>query len=278
MRWGGMRESGQVEDRRGFGGAGLAIGGGGLLAVVVVSFLLGQNPLQVLNTIIALQEGATPQEAQAPTGPIQDTAGKFVAVVLADTEDTWKSLFQERGRAYQEPTLVLFDGVVRSSCGMGSAAVGPFYCPSDGKIYLDLTFFKELEHRFGAPGDFGSAYVIAHEVGHHVQNLLGIARPTPRHAADANAQSVRIELQADCLAGVWGHHAQRHGALIEAGDFEEGLGAAAAIGDDRLQRMSQGHVQPESWTHGSSEQRKAWLRRGLESGNPDTCDTAAAVL
>lgn len=225
-----------------------------------------------------MTESSAPSEP-APTGAPRDQLGKFASVVLADTETTWKQLL---GPEYEEPRLVLFSGGVRSACGTTSSAVGPFYCPGDHKVYLDLTFFNEMAQRLGAPGDFAQAYVIAHEVGHHVQNLTGVAEKITRlqrqaSEKDANALSVRMELQADCFAGVWGHHANRKRNLIEPGDFEEGLKAAAAIGDDRLQKMGQGYVQPESWTHGSSDQRMTWLRRGLESGDPGVCNTFEGI-
>jgi predicted metalloprotease len=213
-------------------------------------------------------------------GPLGDELGQFASVVLADTEDTWNSLFSQAGQSYHEPNLVLFSGRVQSACGYASAAVGPFYCPADGKVYLDLAFFDQLARRFGAPGDFAQAYVIAHEVGHHVQNLLGISdrvheaqRRLPR--AEGNEMSVRLELQADCLAGVWGHHAHRQRNLLEPGDVEEGMAAAGAVGDDNMQRRATGTIQPESWTHSSARQRQSWFRRGLERGDPDACDTFA---
>jgi uncharacterized protein len=283
MRWGGQRESGNIEDRRGMGPVGAGgIGIGGILFVLVVSYLTGTNPLTLLNMVETVQE-VSPRsgaESPTPTGLPTDRLGKFAAVVLADTEDTWQSLLPRLGKGYEEPKLVLFTGSVRSACGRGSAATGPFYCPPDRKVYLDLSFFDELAKRFGAPGDFAQAYVIAHEVGHHVQNLLGIAEKVTRlqhraSQAEGNALSVRMELQADCLAGVWGYHAKHDRNLIEPGDFEAGLRAAAAIGDDRLQRKSRDAVQPESWTHGSSEQRTTWLRRGIETGDPHACDTFA---
>jgi predicted metalloprotease len=281
MRWGGQRESDNVEDVRGQGPfrPGLAIGGGGILLVLLVSFLTGTNPLTLFNMIETVQENSPPSSVQAPpSAPPTDKLGKFASVVLADTEDTWKTVLPKLGRAYEEPRLVLFTGAVHSACGVSSAAVGPFYCHRDRKIYLDLSFFDELANRFGAPGEFAQAYVIAHEVGHHVQNLLGTFDRVNRlqrqtSTAEARAVSVRLELQADCLAGVWGYHARHDRNLIEPGDFEKGLRAASAIGDDRLQRMSQGYVQPESWTHGSSDQRVKWLRRGLETGDPAACDT-----
>jgi predicted metalloprotease len=283
MRWGGQRESTNIEDRRGMGpvGIGSGLGVGGIVLVLVVSFLTGTNPLVLLNMVESVQEGSSPvADSPGQTGPPKDELGRFAAVVLADTEDTWKALLPKLGREYEEPRLVLFSGAVRSACGMGSSAVGPFYCPGDHRVYLDLSFFNELSRRFGAPGDFAHAYVIAHEVGHHVQNLLGIAERVTQlqrqaSSGEANALSVRVELQADCLAGVWGYHASRDRNIIEPGDFEEGLRAASAIGDDRLQHMSRGSVQPETWTHGSSEQRATWLRRGLESGDPAACDTFA---
>jgi uncharacterized protein len=282
MRWGGHRESINVEDRRGLGpvGTGTGIGLGSIVLVLVVSFLTGTNPLVLLNMVDSVQDVTSPPgaESPAPTGAPSDELGRFASVVLADTEDTWQAILPKMGRRYEEPRLVLFTGAVRSGCGLGSSAVGPFYCPMDQKVYLDLSFFQELARRLGAPGDFAQAYVIAHEIGHHVQNLLGIAEKVTRlqqqtSTSQANAVSVRMELQADCLAGVWGHHAGRERNLIESGDFEEGLRAASAIGDDRLQHMSQGYIAPESWTHGSSEQRVTWLRRGLQSGDPAACDT-----
>jgi hypothetical protein len=281
MRWEGQRESENVEDRRGMGrvgGAGLGIGG--IVLVLAISYFTGTNPLTILNMINDMQSmNPAPEDTQtASTGSPNDRLGTFASVVLADTEETWRRLLPTIGRSYEDPRLVLFTGAVRSACGTTSSAVGPFYCPGDRKVYLDLSFFDELSHRLGAPGEFAQAYVIAHEVGHHVQNLLGIADKVTRlqHQTsnrEANALSVRLELQADCFAGVWGYHAKRDRDLIEPGDFEAGLHAASAIGDDRLQRRSQGYVQPESWTHGSSEQRTAWLKRGLERGDPSACNT-----
>jgi predicted metalloprotease len=251
------------------------IGGGGigmLLIVLAVSCLTGTNPLALLQ----LAEQAAPQQTQqVPTGaPTNDPAAEFVSVVLGDTEETWNRIFQSAGRQYQEPVLVLFEGQVQSACGGASAASGPFYCPADQKVYLDLSFFRELDQRFGAPGDFAAAYVIAHEVGHHVQTLLGVSRSVREQQQSqsrgaANQLSVAMELQADCLAGVWGHHANRK-QLLDQGDVEEGLKAAAAIGDDRL---TKGRVSPDSFTHGTSEQRARWLRQGLSSGDINSCDT-----
>jgi uncharacterized protein len=286
MRWGGQRESQNVEDRRGMGPAraGVGVGLGGMVLVLAVSFLTGTNPLTLLNMINGVQEITTSPESEGPgpRGAPSDSLGKFASVVLADTEDTWRELLPAMGRSYQDPSMVLFTGAARSACGTASAAVGPFYCPGDDKVYLDLSFFKEMAERLGAPGEFAQAYVIAHEIGHHVQNLLGLDEKVTRmqqrvSAAERNALSVRMELQADCFAGVWGYHAKQHN-LIEPGDFEAGLRAAAAIGDDRLQKMSQGQVQPESWTHGSSEQRMTWLRRGLQSGDPHACETFSGRL
>jgi len=286
MRWEGQRESGNIEDRRGMGPARVgSVGGlgiGGIVLVLAVSYFTGTNPLTLLNMLTGVQsmtESSAPSEP-GPTGAPSDQLGKFASVVLADTETTWKQLL---GPDYEEPRLVLFSGGVQSACGTTSSAVGPFYCPGDHKVYLDLTFFNEMAQRLGAPGDFAQAYVIAHEVGHHVQNLTGVAEKVTRlqrqsSEKDANALSVRMELQADCFAGVWGHHANRKRNLIEPGDFEEGLKAAAAIGDDHLQKMGQGYVQPESWTHGSSAQRMTWLRRGLESGDPNVCNTFEGPL
>ena len=282
MRWRQGRRSANVEDRRGraVGGRPVALGGGGLLLVVVATLLLGGNPLEVLDmlggaggTSVRLDEPA-PRGGARPTDEMAD----FVSVVLGDTEDTWKQIFADAGRSYQPPVLVLFTDAVSSACGLNSAAVGPFYCPLDGKVYIDLGFYRDLQQRFGAPGDFAQAYVIAHEVGHHVQNLLGISERfhSMRQRLgerEANALSVRMELQADCFAGVWGHHAHVERQLLEEGDVEEGLNAAAAIGDDRIQKETSGRVSPESWTHGSSEQRVQWFKRGLESGDFQVCDT-----
>ncbi len=247
-----------------------------LLIVLAVSCLTGTNPLTLLQVV----EQANPGQTQSvPTGaPTGDPAAEFVSVVLGDTEDTWTRVFQAAGKTYQAPVLVLFEDAVRSACGNASASTGPFYCPADQKVYLDLSFFRELDRRFGAPGDFAQAYVVAHEVGHHVQNLLGINRQMSQaqqrgSERDANALSVQMELQADCFAGVWGHHAGKRG-MLDSGDVEEGLAAAAAIGDDRL---TGGRVSPESFTHGTSAQRAQWLRQGLSSGDTNSCDTFRAA-
>ena len=282
MRWQGQRESENVEDRRGLGPASIGgVGGlgiGGIVLVLAVSYFTGINPLALIDLMSGVQTTTQAPIESVPTGPVKDEIGRFASTVLADTEETWQHLLPTQGRPYENPRLVLFTGAVHSACGATTSAVGPFYCPQDRKLYLDLSFFTDMSQRLGAPGDFAQAYVIAHEVGHHVQNLLGIAEKVTRlqhqsGEAEGNALSVRMELQADCLAGVWGYHANRERGLIEPGDFEEGLAAAAAIGDDRLQKMSRGYVQPESWTHGSSQQRKTWLRKGLDSGDPAVCDT-----
>jgi predicted metalloprotease len=278
MRWEGRRESQNVEDRRGmrFGRAG-GIGLGTIVLALVAAYF-GMDPSVVL-------QGVQPSEQQGEQGPYQESPEEaqqrqFVLVVLADTEDAWGALFAAAGRTYEQPSLVLFSGAAQSACGFAQAAVGPFYCPGDRKVYIDLSFYQDLQKRFGAPGDFAQAYVVAHEVGHHVQTLLGIsernmAARQNASAAEANALSVRQELQADCFAGIWAHNADRSRQLLEAGDIEEGLNAAAAIGDDRLQKQSQGYVSPESFTHGSSEQRVRWFKRGFEAGNIESCDTFA---
>jgi hypothetical protein len=282
MLWKGRRASANIEDRRGMGVPGGRIGlvgGGGIgtILLVLVGLYFGIDPSILLQGVQTT--GFTPGEEQRrPLSPAEQEMAEFVAVVLADTEDTWNSLFGAQGGGYREPTLVLFSNAVESACGYASAAVGPFYCPADQKVYLDLAFFDELKNRFRAPGDFAQAYVIAHEIGHHVQNLLGIS---PRVEAmrrrldesQANALSVRVELQADCFAGVWAHHADRARQVVEAGDIDEALNAAAAIGDDRLQRQATGTVMPDSFTHGTSEQRARWFRKGLETGSPQACDT-----
>lgn len=278
MRLDDSRRSHNIEDRRGRSArGGLKLGGAGILLVLVLSLLTGQNPL---NFLPLLGSGGGPAVESAPVGPPPggDAAADFVAAVLGETEDAWAALFREVGRSYEPATLVLFTDAVSSACGYARAAVGPFYCPGDRKVYIDLSFWNELGSRFGAPGDFAQAYVIAHEVGHHVQNLIGVAAEVDRarrrlDQAGANALSVRQELQADCFAGVWAHHAHARRDILEPGDVEEGLRAAAAIGDDRLQRQAQGYVVPESFTHGTSDQRVTWFRRGLDRGSVDVCDT-----
>jgi predicted metalloprotease len=257
---------------------GPTLGIGGLILVVAVSYFTGQDPMALLQLLSGASEqvSSAPEPGSAP--PPKDQLGVFAGTVLADTEETWKGIFASAGRTYEEPPLVLFTQAVRSGCGTASSGMGPFYCPADHKVYLDPAFFQELTKRFGAPGDFAQAYVIAHEVGHHVQNLTGVsdqvtAAQQRGGEAQANALSVRLELQADCFAGVWGHHANRDRKIIDPGDFEEGMRAAASIGDDSIQEMSGGSARPESWTHGSGEQRQFWLRRGLESGDWTRCDT-----
>jgi len=249
--------------------------------VLVLAFATGQDPLALLQVFQTTQVQVPDSGPAVPgeSAPPSDELGRFASVVLADLEETWGRLFAEAGVQYRPPTLVLYSGAVQSACGLSSAASGPFYCPADQRVYIDLSFFQDLDRRFGAPGDFAQAYVIAHEVGHHVQNLLGIsdsvqaAQQRSRSDREANRYSVALELQADCLAGVWAYHAHHERQLLEPGDVEEGLAAAAAIGDDRMQRQATGTVRPETWTHGSSEQRVAWLRRGLQSGDPDICET-----
>lgn len=257
---------------------GPALGLGGLVLVLAVSYFTGQDPRALLQMLSAVQEQAAPQEAPSSGSAPKDSLGTFARRVVADTEITWKGIFAEGNQAYEEPPVVLFSQAVRSGCGTASAAVGPFYCPADRTVYLDPTFFEELSKRFGSPGDFAQAYVIAHEVGHHIQNLMGVSEQVTLQqqrggAARKNALSVRLELQADCFAGVWGHHANRDRKIIEPGDFEEGMRAASSIGDDSIQEMTEGSVHPESWTHGSGEQRQFWLRRGLEFGDWSRCDT-----
>jgi predicted metalloprotease len=278
MRWKTGRRSSNIEDRRGQRRrVGTFKGGiGTILIALVLAYFLGIDP-QVL---LQMQQGVAPvatQEGRVPS-PEEQQLAEFVSVVLADTEDTWNAIFEGSGLDYEEPVLVLFSGSVHSACGMASAAVGPFYCPADNKVYLDLSFFQDLKQQHGAPGDFAQAYVIAHEVGHHVQNLLGISdkvRAAQRGLgkAEANTLSVSMELQADCFAGLWGNHANRSRQVLERGDIEEALGAASAIGDDRLQRESMGYAVPESFTHGTSKQRVHWFRKGIENGEVGSCDT-----
>ncbi|MDH3624807.1 MAG: zinc metallopeptidase [Myxococcales bacterium] len=277
MRWRGRRQSARVEDRRGMrAGPALAGGGLGLLLLVGVGLFLGVDPRALMQVVQTQQQ--TPATPPAQRTKLEDEQAQFVAVVLADTEDTWNAVFRQAGRDYQEPTLVLFSGAVKSACGFAQAAMGPFYCPADQKVYIDLSFYSDLQNRFQAPGDFAQAYVIAHEIGHHVQTLLGISEKVQRQKAqvgevEANQLSVRQELQADCLAGIWAHHADRTRDLLEQGDIEEGLNAASAIGDDRLQRQSRGYITPESFTHGSSEQRVSWFKQGYATGDVNQCNT-----
>lgn len=278
MRWRGGRRSGNVQDRRGRGGM-IAGGGIGAVVITIIALLLGVDPDTAM-----MSGGGAPAGEVAPGDPDQfrgvDDEADMLSVVLADTEDTWNAIFAQQGATYREPELVLFENVVQSACGMAQSAVGPFYCPADEQVYLDLSFFRDLSERFGAPGEFARAYVVAHEVGHHVQTLLGIsddvrAAQARSSQTESNAIQVRMELQADCLAGVWAHHAQRERQVVEPGDIEDALRAASAIGDDRLQRETQGRVVPESFTHGTSAQRMQWFSNGFETGNPDRCDTFA---
>jgi len=306
MKWRKGRRSANVEDRRGArrasrGGLRLpgGLGGGrrmrlprvgrrggmgglGLIVVVLVALFFGVDPGVLLQGGFPTGQPPPERAQQAPRSAAEDELADFVSVVLADTEDTWHGLFTQLDQPYREPTLVLFTDAVESACGFAQAAVGPFYCPADQKVYIDLGFFRDLRERFQAPGDFAQAYVIAHEVGHHVQTLLGISQEV--HAvrqrvsqAEGNALSVRLELQADCLAGIWAHHADRSRQILEAGDIEEGLNAASAIGDDRLQRQARGTVTPESFTHGSSAQRVRWFKRGWDSGQLQQCDSFNAA-
>ena len=301
MKWEGHEQSQNVEDRRGEGGGGLGglgrLGGGGrrlggghgiglgtIVIALAAGWIFGINPLTVLGFLgggggevgPADMAVSTPGAAKAP--PADDRAALFVSTVLRDTEVVWGQVFQSSGKTYQVPKLVLFRGVTRTACGTGESAMGPFYCPADGQVYIDLAFYDTLKSRMGAPGDFAQAYVVAHEVGHHVQNLMGITAKIDGMRgkvpeAQMNALSVRVELQADCLSGVWAHHSQRSKGWLEQGDIEEALNAASQIGDDTLQRKSQGTVVPESFTHGSGAQRVSWFKRGLQAGNVAQCDT-----
>jgi uncharacterized protein len=280
----GRRQSNNIEDRRGMRpvrtGVGLSVGG---VLILIVLSLFGINPLPFLGVAVQAPEVQMQDTGQPYQESAQEAETRVLAgVVLADTEATWNALLPKYGLKYVEPRLVLFGEAVQSACGMGQSAMGPFYCPLDQKIYLDMSFFRDLDQRFGAPGDFAQAYVIAHEVGHHVQTLVGIsekvrAAQQGMSKADANALSVRMELQADCYAGVWAHNADRSRQLLEPGDVEEGLRAASAIGDDRIQKQTQGRIVPDAFTHGSSEQRVRWFKRGLETGDPQACDTFAAA-
>jgi hypothetical protein len=279
MRWEDGRRSTNVEDRRGMPvRRGLVGGGIGTLLLVLVALYFGVDPTPLLQGGGPLGQAGAPAEGPPLEAGQSDPAAQFVAVVLGDTEDTWTQVFAEGGESYQAPVLVLFSGSVQSACGFAQAAMGPFYCPADRKVYIDLSFYDELKNRFNAPGDFAQAYVIAHEVGHHIQNLLGISGQVQAERqrvseVEGNGLSVRLELQADCLAGVWANRADRARQILEQGDLEEALNAASAIGDDRLQQQSRGYVTPDSFTHGSAEQRMRWFRRGLETGQVNACDT-----
>lgn len=278
MRWRTGRRSQNIEDRRGqrLTGRRGAAGGLGIIVVALIAIYLGVDPRVVL-------QGIPPADVtyEQPTAE-HDELVDFVSVVLADTEDTWQALFAEAGKSYQAPVLVLFSGAAESACGFARSATGPFYCPLDQKVYIDLSFYRELKERFRAPGDFAQAYVIAHEIGHHVQHLLGVLDDVHRakrrsDQTTANALSVRTELQADCLAGIWAHHADRTRQILEEGDLEEGINAASAIGDDRIQRRTQGYVVPDTFTHGSSEQRVRWFTRGYETGAVEQCNAFEAT-
>jgi hypothetical protein len=276
MLWQGQRESKNVEDARGSGGGRLVMGGGiGTVILVVLYLVMGGDPQALFN---AQQQVQVPQTAQIDNHAPRDEASKFVAVVLADTEDAWNEVFRQMGRKYEEPRLVLFTDMIQSGCGFASGATGPFYCPQDRRVYIDLGFFRQLQERLGAGGDFAEAYVIAHEVGHHVQKLLGItdrvdAARRRASESESNRLSVRLELHADFLAGVWARYADRVKHVVEAGDIKEAIRAASAVGDDRLQSRSRGYVVPDSFTHGTSEQRVRWFRRGYETGDLSQGDT-----
>jgi predicted metalloprotease len=285
MRLEDQQRSENIEDRRGMripGGRGLAGGGIGIVVIVLIAMFLGIDPSVVMQGVQQGSVATAPQQPVETKAPArEDQMADFIAAVLGSTEDTWTEIFARGGKRYQKPVLVLFSGAVQSACGFAQAAVGPFYCPADNKLYIDLAFYRDLQDKFRAPGDFAQAYVIAHEIGHHVQNQLGIAEQVRRAQARASerqgaALQVRMELQADCLAGIWAAHANKNKRILEPGDVEEGLRAAAAVGDDRIQMASRGYVSPESFTHGSSEQRMRWFRRGLETGDLKACDAFAA--
>ncbi|MFM2059312.1 MAG: hypothetical protein RLY71_3697 [Pseudomonadota bacterium] len=296
MRWDGQRESDQVEDRRGQGGGGLGGGGvrlggrgvglGTIAIALVAGWIFGINPATIIGVLGGMEGGGAPEVAQqapanAPRGQPQDESARFVSTVLASTEDVWEGVFRQSSAAYQKPVLVLYRGATRSACGVGQAAMGPFYCPGDAKVYLDLGFFDTMRRQLGAPGDFAQAYVVAHEVGHHVQHLLGITDKVDGlrgrvSEAQGNALSVRLELQADCFAGIWAHHAQQARNWLEQGDLEEAINAASRIGDDTLQREAGAAVRPETFTHGSSQQRMRWFQRGFQTGQMAQCDTFQA--
>ena len=278
MRLDDQEESSNVEDRRGSGG-GMRMGGGigiGTIALALVAMYFGVDPSLVMNIGQGMNQNA-PVESKAI--PADDPAAKFVAKVLGSTEDTWGKIFKNAGQQYPAPKLVLFSGQTPTACGSGQAGMGPFYCPGDQKVYIDLSFYQEMKDRFHAPGDFAQAYVVAHEVGHHIQNLMGTsdkvqqAKQSARNEAQANQYSVRLELQADCYAGVWAHHADGANRILEAGDVEEAMTAAAAIGDDALQKQAQGYAVPDSFTHGTSQQRQRWFNQGLKLGDVNKCDT-----
>ena len=289
MKWEGNRESDNVEDRRGedggggggFGFGGRSVGIGTIIIALVGSYFLGVSPITLLNMLSGGSGPVAVQQGPAQRPPASDSMAKFVSTVLADTEDTWSELFRSEGGTYVKPKLVLFSGSTPTACGTGQTATGPFYCPGDQKVYIDLTFYRLMQERFHVSGEFAEAYVIAHEVGHHVQNLLGISDKVDnarRRASQsqANAMSVRLELQADCFAGVWAFHANKARSILEQGDVETALNAATAIGDDALQKQGQGEVVPDSFTHGTSEQRVRWFSKGIENGQIKLCNTFEA--
>lgn len=279
MRWKTGRRSSNVEDRRGrrISGGGVKKGGIGIVLLALVGMYFGIDPSVILNS--NLLDGQEPgQQTERVVNPEEDRLADFVSVVLADTEDTWEAIFREGGGEYEKPKLVLFTGQVKSACGFAQSATGPFYCPADKKVYIDLGFYKELKNKLNAPGDFAQAYVVAHEIGHHVQNLLGVSNKVQAKRSSIsetayNKLSVKLELQADCFAGVWANRANRVRSILEPGDVEEALNAASMIGDDHLQKQSRGYVVPDSFTHGSSAQRVQWFRTGLQSGDINTCNT-----
>jgi predicted metalloprotease len=278
MRWGDARRSDNVEDQRGSGIGIRHIGIGGVVIALLLSWATGTNPLTMLNLVDQVEQGTPPAPASKPANS-NDPGVDFARAILGDTEDTWGAIFQQAGRTYQAPHLVLFSGAVQSACGGATSASGPFYCPGDRRVYLDLSFFQEMQQRLGGGGDFAQAYVIAHEVGHHVQNLLGISDQVYNAHGDvrgANGLSVRLELQADCFAGVWANQAQQRHHWLDQGDVEQALSTASAIGDDRLQQQSQGQVVPDSFTHGTSAQRVRWFRAGFDGGDMNRCDTFKA--
>lgn len=293
MKWRSARRSSNVDDRRGMGpggggggGGGMRLGLGGVAIVVVIGLLLGKNPLEMLGLVAEMQQQApgAPVDTGPPTAPpADDEASQFVASILGETEDVWSAIFQASGQQYPPPRLVLFSGSVNSACGGATAAVGPFYCPGDQKVYIDLSFFQQMRDRLGGGGDFAEAYVIAHEVGHHIQTITGVSakvndvRRRGGNVEGAEGPLVRQELQADCYAGLWAHHAQKRHSWLEPGDLEEALSTATAIGDDTLQRQGQGQVVPDSFTHGSAQQRVRWFRVGFETGDYRQCDTFAAA-
>jgi predicted metalloprotease len=284
MRWEGDRQSENVEDRRGFplGGRGLAAGGIGTIVITLIALYFGFDPSLILNQVATAPPSAQQQAGPASRSPEENKLAEFSSVVLADTEDVWGQVFRQNGSTYPNPRMVLYTGAIESACGFAQSAMGPFYCPNDQKVYLDLSFFNDLHTKYGASGDFAQAYVIAHEVGHHVQNLMGILDKA--HAAQegaskekANAIQVRVELQADCLAGVWANRADQTKHILESGDVEEALAAASGVGDDRLQQQSRGYAVPESFTHGSSAQRMRWFSVGAKSGDVSQCNTFSSA-